>query len=221
MALYGKPKIVGRDVPDPNPPVMKKKTVKHTYPRDSAPKSSPPPPRPADAPPPPPPPPPPQGDGAASGAGADGGTLGVDLEEYRRLNAESLEAALAAIESEFGLTREQLMLSRDAIGDEYRYLNLQAERAREISAEQAVQGAQERGIFRSGITAEAVSDVEQAFADQLAQLESNRTSQEEQIDAQLAALEQQEELRRLEAERAAEQALLDLEVMQALADAGI
>lgn len=221
---FGGPKIVGRDTPDPQnraaagpyrPPTGPIKAADEAPFRPTTTTTVPPPLGPAQA-------EGATGTGVGSGtAGGAGGDLSVSLDEFERLNAESLESALLAIEAQFGLTREQLLAERSAVGDEYRYLAAQAERAREFAKESAVQGAQERGIGRSGIAVEAVSDVEQQYADQFAQLEANRTSQFEGIDSQLAGLEQQEELARLEQERASEQALLDLEIMQLLADAGL
>lgn len=146
--------------------------------------------------------------------------LGGDA-SFLELNAQALEQALAALEAQYGLSKEQLLASRTAIGDEYRLLAAQAERARGQALEQTTQSAQERGIVRSGIHAEAVADTELAFAEQLAGLESSFTSGQEQIDSQLLALEQQLEFDRLAAERAAQQRALDQEVMQLLLEAGL
>ncbi len=137
------------------------------------------------------------------------------------LNEQLLSTALAQIEAQYGLSREQLLASRTAIGDEYRFMELQLQKAREQALEQVGYNAQERGITRSGIYAENVADTETEFANQLSQAESAFQSQDEQIASQLAALSQQEELARLEAERTAKLRALDQEVLRALAEAGL
>ena len=71
--------------------------------------------------------------------GDTGGSVGSD---FATLNAEALEAALAAIEAEYGLNRAQLLAEQSAIGEEYRYLYAQAQRARTQGLEQVSQSAQ-------------------------------------------------------------------------------
>lgn len=166
-------------------------------------------------------------DGNAGGAitpVADDATLlarQANTARFAALNASALEAALAAIEAQFGLTREQLLADRSAIGQEYQLLFAQAQRAREQGLEQTTQGFQERGLVRSGLHAEGLANTELAFAEQLAGLEGGRASQFAGIDSQLAALQGQEAFARLQAEQEAELRLLDQEVMALLLEAGL
>ncbi len=156
-----------------------------------------------------------------SGGGINPVITSAGATDFATLNQQSLQSALAAIEAQFGLTREQLLADRSAIGQEYQLLNAQAERARGQALDQVGFNAQERGITRSGIFAEDVADTELQFAELLAQQEAGLTSSQEAIDQQLAAQVQQEEIARLQAEQEAQLRALDNEVMQLLLDAGL
>lgn len=140
---------------------------------------------------------------------------------FEDLNSSALDSALAAIEAQFGLTREQLLADQSAVGQEYQLLFAQAQQARGRGLEQAEQSGVERGIAQSGIAAETIADTASAFDEQLAQLELNRSTTQESISSQLASLDLQESLQRQEAQRIAAMRALDDEVLQALADAGL
>lgn len=155
------------------------------------------------------------------GVGGDAAGVGLGPTDFPQLNADALDSALKAIELEFGLTREQLMRERGALGEEYRLLSAQAERERGRALEGVEQGVQERGIVRSGIAAEAYNDTELAFADQQAGLSMGLSSGQEMIDSELSALAQQRQLAQLDAERQAESRALDLDVLRLLSEAGL
>lgn len=143
------------------------------------------------------------------------------LGEFRRLQDEALEAALGSIEAQYGLTREQLLADQSALGQEYQFLNAQLEQNRARALEQTEQSFQERGILASGLAAEGVAETEQVFADEAATLARERSTGNEQIQSELERIQMEQELAELEARRQREQALLDIEIMQMLSDAGV
>lgn len=105
-----------------------------------------------------------------------------------RFTAADIEAALAAIEAEFGLTREQLLGDQTMIGAQYRLLTAQLARQQAKALEGAEAGALQRGLFRSGIFAAEAGDIGQQFGEAQAQAAQQKQSQELQISNQLATL---------------------------------
>ncbi len=99
-----------------------------------------------------------------------------------------IEAALAQIEAEFGLTRAELLRDETMLGAQYRLLSAQLVRQRQRSLETAEAGALQRGLFRSGIFAEEVGDVSRDFAEAEAQQVANRQAQEGAIEGERATL---------------------------------
>jgi hypothetical protein len=124
---------------------------------------------------------------------------------------------MSQIEAEFGLTRAQLLADQTTIGAQYRLLEGQLARQRQLSLQGAEAGALQRGVFRSGIYAKEYSDVAGQFAEQQAQLAQQQSSEEGQLAAELATLD---------ARKAAEQASRASEIIRQeyearLAGAGI
>lgn len=100
-----------------------------------------------------------------------------------------ITASLAAIEAEYGLTREELLRDQSYIGAQYRLLTAQLARQRQLALEGAEAGALQRGLFRSGIFAEEAGKVQQSFADAQAQMAQETLAEEGQILSQLETLD--------------------------------
>jgi hypothetical protein len=105
-----------------------------------------------------------------------------------RFTAADIEAALAAIEAEFGLTREQLIGDQTMIGAQYRLLTAQLARQQARALEGAEAGALQRGLFRSGIFAAEVGDIGQEFGEQQAKFAAEKQSKDLAITSRLATL---------------------------------
>lgn len=133
---------------------------------------------------------------------ADPAGTGEFNDTLQKFTEEDIAAALAAIEAEFGLTREQLMADQTIIGAQYRLMTTQLARRREQALEQTEAGALQRGLFRSGIYAAEAGKVSQEFADAEAQAFQEKTSQELAIEQRLATLEAEKERKKAEEETA-------------------
>lgn len=133
---------------------------------------------------------------------ADPAGTGGFNDTLQKFTEEDIAAALAAIEAEFGLTREQLMADQTIIGAQYRLMTAQLARRRESALEQTEAGALQRGLFRSGIYAAEAGKVSQEFADAEAQAFQEKTSQELAIEQRLATLEAEKERKKAEEETA-------------------
>lgn len=126
-------------------------------------------------------------------------TQGPGVGALRDLSGQELEAALAAIESQYGLTREQLLADQSELGSTYRFLFSNLERQRQAATQGVTGDALQRGILRSGIHQGNVADVEQQFAEQTAQAEAAKQSRLFQINQALAALGPQQALAQAQA----------------------
>jgi hypothetical protein len=96
---------------------------------------------------------------------------------------------LAAIEAQYGLSREQLLAGEGEAADLYRFIvaNLSAAQA---DAEAGVtEGAIRRGILRSGIAAEQQADVVNEFAQRGQQASADRDAKMSQIALAIQELE--------------------------------
>lgn len=132
-----------------------------------------------------------------------------------------LEATLAAIEAETGLTMEQLITDESDIGRQYRFLLAQARREG-IRAQEAVQaGALDRGILQSGIYAEDTARLQQQVAEQASSLEAEKAQQLGALRTQQALLPAQASAAQAAAAQQAAAAGLDLDVIKALAGGGL
>lgn len=100
-----------------------------------------------------------------------------------------ISASLAAIEAEYGLTREELLRDQTMIGAQYRLLTAQLSRQRQLALEGAEAGALQRGLFRSGIFAAEAGQVEGQFGEAQAQLAQETLGKEGEIISQLETLE--------------------------------
>lgn len=132
-----------------------------------------------------------------------------------------LEATLAAIEAETGLTMEQLITDESDIGRQYRFLLAQARREG-VRAQEAVQaGALDRGILQSGIYAEDTARLQQQVAEQTSSLEADRAAQLGALRTEQALLPAQASAAQAAAAQQAAAAGLDLDVIKALAGGGL
>lgn len=111
--------------------------------------------------------------------------------QLAQFTEQDIAAALAAIEAEFGLTREQLLADQTMIGAQYRLLTAQMARAQARALESAESGALQRGLFRSGIFAAETGDIAQSFGEQQSQLAQQTAEQTSGLQAQIDALEAQ------------------------------
>lgn len=161
-------------------------------------------------------PPPP----AAPTGGGDGGVADL-VAELNDLSEEQIAAAIAAIETEYGLTRTQLMADKSSVGSEYRLLIAHLNRAKSQALQDVTNSAQERGLLRSGIRAEQQTQVARDFAEQEAAATAQKAQQEQAITAQLSALPQLQENAIAQAAAEGRGIVLDVETIQALAAAGL
>lgn len=121
----------------------------------------------------------------------DTGTDTYADSQLAKFTEQDIAAALAAIEAEFGLTREQLLADQTMIGAQYRLLTAQMARAQARALESAESGALQRGLFRSGIFAAETGDIAQSFGEQQSQLAQQTAEQTSGLQAQIDALEAQ------------------------------
>ena len=142
--------------------------------------------------------------------GAEGG---VDI--------AAIEAAIAAIEAQFGLTREQLLADQSELGRQYRQLIVQASRAREASIEAVLGNALDRGIVRSGIFAENVTEVEQLNAEQLGDISSSQAASDASTQNAIAVAEAAAAEAKLTAAQQRGGQVLSQEELDALIKAGL
>lgn len=118
---------------------------------------------------------------------------GAPNDSLQRFTEQDIAAALAAIEAEFGLTREELLRDQTMIGAQYRLLTAQLARQRSRALEGAEAGALQRGLFRSGIFASEVGEIGQQFAEVEAEQSAAKQAQQAELQAQIEALEAQKE----------------------------
>lgn len=160
--------------------------------------------------------PPAEEEPAAAGGGGGGGGGDEDDGAAPVTSADALDLAIAAIEAQYGLTKEQLLADKSAVGQTYRQLVFQARRQRTLEARQALLGSVERGITRSGITAQEQTDLRQRWAEQLALLQTQKNSQLGQIQSQLAGINQAKAADIAAATAADAQAQLELDQLKAV-----
>jgi len=147
------------------------------------------------------------------GPGAEGAEGGIDI--------AAIEAAIAAIEAQFGLTREQLLADQSELGRQYRQLIVQASRAREASIEAVLGNALDRGIVRSGIFAENVTEVEQLNAEQLGDISSSQAASDASTQNAIAVAEAAAAEAKLTAAQQRGGQVLSQEELDALIKAGL
>lgn len=143
------------------------------------------------------------GRGGVAGGETTGSTTLEDLTE------EQISAAMAAIEAQYGMTREQLLSDRSMAGLAYQRLTAELTRAREVAQQGVEQDALRRGLFDSGISARQQGTLAQQFAEQRAVAAQERQARIDAINASLAQLTAQQE-----AEKAAEEARIRREALE-------
>lgn len=132
-----------------------------------------------------------------------------------------LEAALRAIEAEYGLTSAQLLTDESDIGRQYRLLLAESQRMGMQAGEQLQAGALDRGIVQSGIFADQAAQLQAQLAEQRAAYASDRDAQLARLTAQQAALPAQQAAAEAAAAQQAASAGLDLDIIKALANGGL
>jgi hypothetical protein len=137
------------------------------------------------------------------------------------IDVEAIEAAIGAIEAQYGLTRDQLLADESEIGRTYRLLLAQSNRAREDAIEAVFSSSVERGITRSGITAEGVADVETLAAEQSADFIAQEAAQRAQIQNEISQAEGAAAAARLSAAQGISGQLLTEEEIAALVAGGV
>jgi hypothetical protein len=177
------------------------------------------------------PPPPPSGGGTplprGSGAlfpgfGSIQAPVGdVDVQALNALRASRLQAAIAAIAAQFGLSEAELQAELAAINPGLAQILQLAETQRQTGIEQAEAVAGRRGLQRSGIFAEQVGDVQAAFANQQAQATAGAQSQASGLQNQIASLAQQRAIAEQQARLEADREQFDNDVILALARRGL
>jgi hypothetical protein len=139
------------------------------------------------------------------GRGAETGSSTLD-----DLTEEQIGAAMAAIEAQYGMTREQLLADKSMAGLAYQRLTSELTRARAAAGEVAEAGALQRGILQSGIYADQQGNLAQQFAEQRAAAQAERQQRITAINQSLAQLKAQQE-----AEKAAEAARIRRQALAA------
>lgn len=140
------------------------------------------------------------------GPGGSGNEGGTDL---GRFTEQEIEAALAALEAQYGMTREQLLMDQTQLGAQARLLMARMERQRQLGVQAAESDAVGRGIYRSGILGENIQGIENQYQEGVAQAEQQRLAQEQAIQTQLQFLQQQ---------KAAEAAQIQAGILRSSAD---
>jgi hypothetical protein len=176
---------------------------------------------------------PPSGGGGGFGGGGGGGappgspapppgggttpapTPTPSVGDLESLTAEQLEAAIGAIEADYGLTEVQLQADQTELGARYRLLKTQLQSQRQVALEESQAGFEGRGILRSGQRLAADADVISQFGQSQAALSQQQSSQQAALAAQLAALPGERES--AIAQAAAQLGLSRLELEQQLA----
>ena len=113
---------------------------------------------------------------------------GAFADSLAKFTEQDIQAALAAIEAEFGLTRAELMRDQTMIGAQFRLLTAQLARQQEKALGQAEAGALQRGLFRSGIYAAEAGEVGQQFAEKQAEFQTAADAQQLAITERLGSL---------------------------------
>ena len=142
--------------------------------------------------------------GTTGPTGAETGSTAIE-----DLTEEQIGAALAAIEAQYGMTREQLLADRSMAGLAYQRLTQELARAREVAQAGVEQDALRRGLFDSGIAAQQQASLAQQFAEQRAAAAQERQARIDAINASLAQLGAQKQ-----AEQAAEEARIRREALE-------
>lgn len=147
-----------------------------------------------------------------AGGGATDGAAGM-LEQF---TSAEIESALAGLEAQYGMTREQLLADQSMIGAQYRLLMARLNRSRQMGIESATNDAVSRGIYNSGILGENIQQVETDYMEQTRAQEEQRLAQEQAIQSQLDFLDPQ-----LRAEQGSAEAALRREQANYYMQAGI
>ena len=158
---------------------------------------------------------------AAPPPSADDGGDGDVAEAVPDIDIAAIEAALAAIEAQFGLTREQLLADESEIGRTYRLLIAQVNRANEAQIESVLGNALDRGIVRSGIFAENVAEVETLTAESVADLLAQQGAKQGATQTAISQAEGSAAQAKLTAAQQRGADVLSLEELEALLKAGL
>lgn len=104
-------------------------------------------------------------------------------------DANTLEQILVAMETKYGLSREQLLAEQGELGRTYRFLLANLERSREEELLRSQGQSISRGILRSGIHLRDQSKIQASYAEQAAQSAAEKAAREAAIAQEIARLE--------------------------------
>jgi len=165
--------------------------------------------------------------GGGSGSAADGssgdtnGDGEITAEDQTDMGDDTLNATLAAIEAEFGMTKQQLLNDQGEAGRQYRQIIAGMQMQRRNDLEAVRDDLVQRGILRSGETLENETKLQRGYAQNVAAAQGDRDLQLANAAAQLAALGPQEAAAKATATSEHERAVLDYETMKALSGGGL
>lgn len=114
-----------------------------------------------------------------------------DDSAYRAAREAELAAALKALESQYNLSREQLLADQTEAGDQYRFIMSALQRSKEEAILGAQSGALQRGVLRSGIYLGDEAKVNQQFASQESAASADKAAKLNAIQMAIADLEAQ------------------------------
>ena len=137
------------------------------------------------------------------------------------IDIAAIQAAITAIEAQFGLTREQLLADESEIGRTYRLLIAQANRANEVQQEAVLGNALERGILHSGIFAENVAEQEALTAEAVASFAAQQAAKKASVQTAIQQAESTAAQAKLTAAQQRGGQVLSLEELEALIKAGL
>lgn len=156
----------------------------------------------------------PLGGGPSVGEPIQGIDPGTDL---RDLTEQEIEALLEGVGARYGLTREQLTLQQNQLGNAARAFEARLEAIRTEAISGVQSASLERGVLRSGIHARGVADINQQLAETGQAAALDRQAQGTEIDVALARLQEQQAAEQAALQTQAEQGLLQFEQGQTVA----
>lgn len=133
----------------------------------------------------------------------------------------ALETQIAAIEAEFGMTREQLLADEGEAGRQFRAALVGLQQQRDDNIRASMNQLVDRGVLRSGIAVSDRARIGQEFETARGLAEGDQDYALAQIAAQRAAINPQEAQAKAAATAQHEAVLRDLELMRSMAAGGV
>lgn len=133
--------------------------------------------------------------GPSSGGGGGGGTAypmgtpqtAVDPMGLQGATNDALQAEIAALEAQYGLTLAQIAALGGEIGARAQMLLDQLAQQEKMEQEDLISSLLQRGVYRSGMTAADLAQLADLFAGKRAEVEFNKTQQLGQLELQRGA----------------------------------